>query len=125
MHCLQSKKKGKAKISVKIDDEELVQIALNSFSPSWEACVGCLCLITPVDFEKSLEHIRPRRKKGKKTMEGKVIEAQDLALIGKVRKGGKKGPRKGKSDNATYLETRMGSISFWMPSSDVLKAHYV
>ena len=58
-------------------------------------------------------------------MEGKVIEAQDLALIGKVRKGGKKGPRKGKSDNATYLETRMGSISFWMPSSDVLKAHYV
>jgi len=53
-------------ISVKIDDEELVQIALNSFSPSWEACVGCLCLITPVDFEKSLEHIRPRRNKAKK-----------------------------------------------------------
>ena len=85
--------------NTKIKDEDRVTIALNSSPPPWEVFKQAIYVVVHLPNFNFFWDARIQEETRCETMERKVNEAQDLAIIGKMRKGG---PKKGMKEQSCY-----------------------
>jgi hypothetical protein len=79
-----------ATIGDKIPRNELVRICLNGFGPSWHCFVHCICAYEHLLSFEGLWDAFVGEETRLETILGSYEDVLDLALIGKVRKGGKR-----------------------------------
>jgi hypothetical protein len=90
-----------ATIEAKVEDEELVPISLNRFTPSWKPFVQGICAREKLPSFEKLRGDLVQEETSLESNSARQSEVEDLALIEKMRKENKKGTGKGKKEESS------------------------
>jgi hypothetical protein len=99
-----------AAIGTKVEDEELVPIALNGFASSWKPFVQGVCAHEKLPTFDKLWDDFVQEEIRLESCSVKKREVEDLALIGRMRKGNKKGHKKGKKEESSQGKKDLSNV---------------